>query len=151
MNIKYEDSLFYQINSCSRYFHFVFEQLIKQLDIGISAIEHLALSIIIDTKDCCQRDLARIILKDRASAGKIASSLEKKGFIKVNLETKNNRPVKILTPTKKGKNMHNTVNEALCPLVKKIEDEVSSKVTEDTIQTLKNFKRVVEKTLKSKI
>ena len=151
MKKKYENSLFYQINSCSRYFHLVFEQLIKQMDMEISAIEYLALNIIIDTKDCCQRDLARIILKDRASAGKLATSLEQKGYIKVEPKTKNNRPVKILTSTKKGIKTHDKVYKAVYPLVKKIENEVSTNVINNTIETLKLLKQMVKKTIKSNI
>ena len=151
METKYEESLYYQINSCARYFHVAFEQLIKQLDTEISAIEYLALSIIIDTEECCQRDLARIILKDRASAGKIASSLESKQYIKVELKTKNNRPVKILTPTNKGLKIYQDALKIINPIVEKIEKEVSKKTIKNTIETLKCFKGVFEKTLKSNI
>lgn len=151
MEIKYEESLYYQINSCARYFQLTFEQLIKQLDTEISAIEYLALSIIIDTKDCCQRDLARIILKDRASTGKIASSLKEKGCIKVELKTKNNRPVKILTPTKKGLEINQNIFMTINPIIKKIENAVSKETIKNTIETLKCFKGVVEQTMKSNI
>ena len=151
MKTEYKESLFYQINSCARYFHIVFEQLIKQLGRNISAIEYLALSIIIDTKDCCQRDLAKIILKDRASAGKIALSLQEKGYINVKLETKNNRPVKILIATKKGLKIYEEILKTIHPIVEKIENEVSKKVINETIETLKDFKRVVEKTIRSNI
>ena len=83
MKTTYEDSLFYIINSCSKYFNMLFEQFFKKLNMGISATEHLALMVISDNKDCSQRDLARIILKDRANTGKLALSLEKKGLIKI--------------------------------------------------------------------
>ena len=95
--------------------------------------------------------ILKTVLKDRASAGKIALSLEKKGYIKVSLQTKNNRPVKILTPTKKGANIHEKVYKTLHPFIKKIEDEVSTKVIEDTIQTLKHFKKAVKNTITSNI
>ena len=59
----------------------LFEQFFKKHDIGICAIEHLALKVIQDTKDCSQRDLAKVILKDRANTGKLANSLYQKGLI----------------------------------------------------------------------
>lgn len=151
MGTKYEESLFYQINSCARYFHLVFEQFVKELNLGISGLEHLALNIIIDTKECCQRDLARIILKDRANTGKLANSLEEKGLIKIELKTKNNRPVKILTPTQKGIKMNNKIRSITDPIVKKIQDEITDDIIENTISNLKNLKNIVKNIIKTTI
>ena len=53
-----------------------------------------ALMVVHDTKDCCQRDLARVLLKDRANTGKLAKSLEEKGLVKIKATIKNNRAVK---------------------------------------------------------
>ena len=80
MKTKYENSIIYQINSSAKHFDKLFEQFFKEINIGVTAAEHLALMIVHDTKDCCQRDLARVLLKDRANTGKLAKSLEEKGF-----------------------------------------------------------------------
>ena len=88
MKTKYEDSIIYQINSSAKHFDKLFEQFFKEIDIGVSAAEHLALMVVHDTKDCCQRDLARILLKDRANTGKLAKSLEEKGLIKISATIK---------------------------------------------------------------
>ncbi len=144
MGIKYENSLFFQINSSSRYLHLAFEQLIKELNFGISPMEYLALTIIIDTKDCCQRDLARLILKDRANTGKLANALQKKEYINIELKTKNNRPVKILTPTKKGIEINGKIRKIIDPLYKKIELKVSKKLMDTMIENLKHLKNVVK-------
>lgn len=148
---KYEDSLFYQLNSNSRYFNLLFEQFFKELNLGISAIEHLALSIISDTKDCCQRDLARLLVKDRANTGKIANALEKKGYINIKLGEKNNRPVKILTITKKGKELCEEILEIILPTVNKIYEEIDRDTLEKAKETLKEFRKVVEKVVKVNI
>ena len=102
MKTRYEDSIIYQINSSAKHFDKLFEQFFKEINIGVTAAEHLALMVVHDTKDCCQRDLARVLLKDRANTGKLASILEQKGLIKIKATTKNNRMVKILTATQKG-------------------------------------------------
>lgn len=148
MEEKYVDSLFYQLNSNARYFNLLFEQYFKELNIGISAIEHLALSIINDTKDCCQRDLAKVLVKDRANAGKIANSLEKKGLIKIELKIKNNRPVKILTITRKGQKLSGEVLDILEPTVNKVYEHIDREKIEQAKQTLKEFRKVVEKVVK---
>ncbi len=151
MEEKYVDSLFYQLNSNARYFNLLFEQYFKELNIGISAIEHLALSIINDTKDCCQRDLARVLIKDRANTGKIANSLEKKGLIKIELKIKNNRPVKILTITKKGQKLSGEVLDIVKPTVNKVYEHIDREKIEQAKQTLKEFRKVVEKVVKVNI
>ena len=151
MGIKYENSLFFQINSSSRYLHLAFEQLIKELNLGISSLEYLALAVIIDTKDCCQRDLARLILKDRANTGKLANILKEKGYINIELKTKNNRPVKILTPSKKGLQINEKVRKITDPLYKKIEAEMSQELMDNMIENLKHLKNAVKNIITTKI
>ena len=151
LEMKYEDSLFYLINSCSKYFNILFEQYFKNLNMGISSTEHLALMVIIDNKECSQRDLARIILKDRANTGKLASGLMEKGLIKIDLKTKNNRPVKILTITKKGLNLCEKIMKTIEPVVDKLHQEISDEVIENTKNTIKNFRTVVENIVKVNI
>ena len=149
--MKYEDSLFYIINSCSKYFNMLLEQYFKNLNMGISATEYLALTVISENEECSQRDLARIILKDRANTGKLANTLENKGFIKINLKTKNNRPVKILTITKKGMNLCDKIMKTIQPVVDSLHKEISDEVLENTKNTIKNFRTSVEKIVKINI
>ena len=151
MKTKYEDSIFYQINSCARYFHVVFEQFFKELNVGINAMEHLALAVIIETENCCQRDLARIILKDRAGTGKLVAILENKGLIEIKLTTKNNRPAKILKPTKKGIELNETIRTIILPLLSEIRKELDEKTLERTSEILKQLKNIIEKIMKKNI
>lgn len=151
MQTKYEDSLFYIINSCSKYFNILFEQFFKKLNMGITATEHLALMIISDLKECSQRDLARVILKDRANTGKLALSLEKKGLIKIDLKRKNNRPVKLLSLTKSGLKLCTQVMNLVEPVVNKVKNEITQEVLEETKNTIKNFRKIVENTVEVNI
>lgn len=148
---KYENSLIYQINSTSKYFDKLFEQIFKEMNFGITSTEHLALTVVNETADCCQRDLARIILKDRANTGKLAKTLEEKGFIKIELKTKNNRLVKILTTTKKGKKILEEIMQKFKPVIEKIEKEFSKKEVENIKKFLENFKTKVKKIVKTNI
>lgn len=151
MKTKYENSLVYQINSSAKHFDKLFEQFFKEINIGVTAAEHLALMIVHDTKDCCQRDLARVLLKDRANTGKLAKSLEEKGLIKIEATIKNNRAVKILTITKKGKELAKNSINLFEPLKNQIEKEFSKEKLEEMTKTLHDFTQLISKTLKTKI
>ena len=109
------------------------------------------MSIISDTKDCCQRDLAKLLVKDRANTGKIANGLEKKGLINIKLCEKNNRPVKILTITKKGKEVCKEILEIILPTINKVYEEIDRETLEKAKETLKEFRKAVEKVVKVNI
>ncbi len=148
---RYENSLFYQIQACSKCFSLLFEQLFKQMNFEISATEHLFLIVVEDLKKCCQRDVAKIILKDRASTGKLAQSLEKKGLIKISLETKSNRPVKMLELTSKGKKLTNKISNLLKPIVIKLQKKYTNEFLEEMRTGLIDFRQNVEKIIKTNI
>lgn len=151
METKYKDSIIYQINSSAKCFERVFEQFFKELNIGVSATEHLALAIVHDTKDCCQRDLAKIILKDRANTGKLAKSLEEKGLIKIAATIKNNRAVKILTITKEGKKMIENSIKLFEPLRQQILEKFPKDKLDEITKALREFTILISDTLKTKI
>ncbi len=151
MKTKYENSLVYQINSSAKYFEKLFEQFFKEINIGVSATEHLALTTIYDLKKCCQRDLARILLKDRANTGKLAKSLEEKGLITITPDIKNNKPVKILSVTKKGEVLIKNSLKLLKPLEEEIEKTFNEKKLNEIKNSLKDFTQVISKVLKIKI
>ncbi len=151
MKTRYEDSLFFQINSSAKYFNMLFEQIFKEINVGISSTEHLALTIISQTENCCQRDLARVLLKDRANTGKLVNALEEKKYIEIEQKTKNNRMVKILTVTKKGTEINKKVMQKVQPLIDKITDEASRELIEMTKLGLKAFTKIVEKAVKINI
>lgn len=151
MKIKYENSLIYQINSSAKYFDKLFKQFFEEINLGVTADQHLALMIVHDTKNCCQRDLARILLKDRANTGKLAKSLEDKGLIKIETTTKNNRLVKILTITKNGEKLAETSMKLFEPLKRKIEESYSEKQLNDLKNQLYEFTQIISKALKTNI
>lgn len=151
MEIKYEDSLVYQIHSSAKCFDKLFEQFFKEINIGITAAEHLALIVIRNTKNCCQRDLARVILKDRANTGKLAKSLEGKGLITIETTTKNNRPVKILTITQKGRKLADESATLFNPLKKQIEQNYNEEELVNIKKQLHDFTQVIQKALKVNI
>lgn len=102
MQDHYTDTLFYQIELTAKYCKLLGAQVFEQYNTGISLEEYTVLDTILAKSDLCQRDLAKLILKDRANTGKLLDGLEKKGLISRKLSIKNNRPVKIIEITESG-------------------------------------------------
>lgn len=77
-------------------------QVFEQFNVGVSVEEYSILDTLLTEKELCQRDLAKLILKDRANTGKLLDGLEKRGLITRKLSVKNNRPVKLIEITELG-------------------------------------------------
>ena len=87
----YTDSMHYELEQTSRLMNTLTNQLFKKLEITITLDEYIALDTVPINAGICQRDLAKLILKDRANTGRILNELEQKGFITRFIDTENNR------------------------------------------------------------
>ena len=67
MKQHFTDTIFYQIELTARYCKILGQQVFEKYDTGISVEEYTALDVIMVNRNLCQRDLAKIILKDRAN------------------------------------------------------------------------------------
>ena len=86
----------------SKYCKALLRKLFNQVCSEITPEEFAVLDTVSCHKGFCQRDLAKLILRDRANTGRVLDSLEKKGFIKRSNDTKNNRLVRIVNITPSG-------------------------------------------------
>jgi len=77
----YTDSIHYELEQTSRLMKILTKKLFEKLEIGITMDEYAALDTISINAGICQRDLAKLIIKDRANTGRILDTLEQKGFI----------------------------------------------------------------------
>ncbi len=98
----YIDSIYYDLELTANMFRALGSQLFESLGFDISMTEHAALDTILCNSGICQRDLAKLIFKDRANTGRILDSLESKGLITRYVDVKNNRLVKKMGVTEKG-------------------------------------------------
>ena len=57
------------------------QQIFEQYNAGITIDEFAILDICNSNEELCQRDLAKLILRDRANTGKFLDSLENKNLI----------------------------------------------------------------------
>lgn len=110
------------------------KQLEETLNLPITIDEFTILNIIDEHNgDINQRDIAKMLFKDRANTGKMLSKLEEKGYITKKEETRNKRQVNILTITKDGQEIIKTIRSEISPIFERIgkrtskEDELIAK------------------------
>ena len=100
--LHYTDSIHYELEQTSRLMKKLTNQLFEKLGIDLTIDEYSALDTVSVNAGICQRDLAKLILKDRANTGRILNTLEQKGFITRFIDTKNNRLVKNMVISAEG-------------------------------------------------
>ena len=140
----FTDTIFYQVELTARYTKMLGSQLFGRLGVGLTPEEFSALDSISANNELCQRDLAKLILKDRANTGKLLDSLEAKGLITRELTVKNNRPVKIIKITEQGKNLYSEVYAKLAPHHKVVEEKIANTDLERVGELLKELREILE-------
>ncbi len=123
----FSESVFYKISQLAIYTEKLAQNFFEIRNVDLTHDEFCALNIILNHPNICQRDLAKIILRDRVRTGRILNSLEDKGYIKRTNTTKNNRLVRLLTITKNGENFYNNefriMNQVMEKLLEKFPEE----------------------------
>lgn len=132
-NIHYTESIIYLMEQTVVYSRIKGAQIMSQLNIGITIDQFATLDAIYCNNDICQRDLSKLILKDRSNTGRILNILEENGFIKRNIETKCKRLVKKIYITDKGKE----IIEKYHPKVKQEFAEVFENITDEEFANLR--------------
>lgn len=136
----YTQSILYLMEQTIIYFKIKGAQFFNQINMGITIEQFVALDAIYANKDICQRDLSKIILKDRSNTSRILNILEENGFINRAVETKGKRLVKKIYITEKGKNIVESNQERLRNAFQKILEEVSEEEFKALRNTLEKMK-----------
>lgn len=132
--VHYIDSIYYDLELTSIAMKAFGNQLFEHFGVELSPIEHAALDTISCHEGICQRDLAKLLLKDRANTGRICDSLEEKGFITRSIDLKQNRLVKKMCVTEVGlKKLHEVHNKIVDYL-----QEVRAPICDEEIELLQN-------------
>lgn len=145
-NCNYTESIVYLMEQTVIYFKVKGAQFFNQLDVGVTIDQFVVLDAIYSNDDICQRDLSKIVLKDRSNTGRILNILEENGFIKRSLETKGKRLVKKVYITDKGKKMIEDNQTKLRNGFHKIFEDVSEEEFATLRQTLNKLKDNLSKT-----
>lgn len=136
----YIDSIYYDMELTVNAMKVLGNQLFESLNIGITPAEHAALDTIFCNAGICQRDLAKLILKDRANTGRILDSLEAKGLITRFIDLKQNRLVKKMGVTEKGHQKLEEVNDAIEKFFHKIDMTISKDEINKLQKSLRKFR-----------
>lgn len=143
----FTDTIFYQVELTAKYSKMLGTQLFGKLGLGLTIEEFSALDTISAHSELCQRDLAKLILKDRANTGKLLDSLEQKGLIKRELSVKNNRPVKIIKITEQGKKIYTETFAKLEPHHKMVKEKIANTDLERVGELLRELRDILEETI----
>ena len=126
-------------------------QMFQKLGFDISLDEYAALDIISINAGVCQRDLAKLLLKDRANTGRILDSLEEKGLVTRFIDTKNNRLVKKMGITEKGYKKLNEITKKIEVHVSNFAGKFSHSDIEKMHDMLRNFRAHLEEVVEMNI
>ena len=123
----FSKSVFYKISQLSIYIERLAQNFFEIRNVDLTHDEFSALNLILNHPNICQRDLAKLILRDRVRTGRILNSLEEKGYVKRTNNTKNNRLVRLLTITKAGEKIYKEqfyiMNKVMEKLLEKFPEE----------------------------
>lgn len=139
---RYTDSLYYELEQTTKFFRAFSMKFFKKMEVDISPDEYVTIETILCNAGICQRDLAKLILKDRANTGKILDALEEKDYITRFIDMKNNRLVRKMGVTETGKEIYDMVTEKLRKTIKKIdENKHHCPIPEEEKQMVRNTLR----------
>lgn len=147
----FTDSIFYEIELTAKYCKMLGAQVFEKFNAGITVEEYTILDTLLCNPETCQRDIAKLILRDRANTGKLLDTLEKKGFVERKLDIKNNRPVKIAKLTQLGKQKVIEVSNIIGPHTELIKSRIQNSDLKQLKSMLLEFRRVLNDSLEIKI
>ena len=151
MQDHFTDTIFYQIELTAKYCKLLGSQVFEKYNAGISCEEYTVLDVLANSPKMCQRDLAKIILKDRANTGKLLDGLEKQGYITRTLSIKNNRPVKIVEITDEGRKKAEFVVDKIRPHYLQVKDMIDNSDVARVGELLQQLRKILDKTLEIQI
>ena len=149
--LHYTDSIYYELEQTARLMKILTLQLFDKLKLDITPDEYFALDTVSVNAGICQRDLAKLLLKDRANTGRILESLEQKGFITRFIDTKNNRLVKKMGITEKGYNELELINTKVRSHIENTRGKITPKEVQKVQEVLKKFRTNLEQMVETNI
>ena len=147
----YTDTLHYDLELTAKYTKTLGMQICEKFhsDVPLDCI--VALDTISCNSGICQRDLAKLILKDRANTGRLLDLLEKTGYIERYNDTKNNRLVRKMEVTEEGKKFLQKITDEFIPIQANIDTIITpdeEKLVRDILKKLREgIENLIEKQL----
>ncbi len=151
MQNHFTETIFYQIELTAKYTKMLGQQVFEKFNVDLTIEEFSVLDVLVCSDRLCQRDLAKLILKDRANTGKLLDSLEKKGLIERKLSIKNNRPVKFVKITPKGIEERKKITEKIHPHFESVREQINNSDLAKIGDLLKKLRNILDETLEIQI
>ncbi|MBQ7126609.1 MarR family transcriptional regulator [bacterium] len=145
------DSIFYEIELTAKYCKKLGNQVFEHFITELNLEEFVILDTLLCNPEICQRDIAKIILRDRANTGKLLDNLEKKRLIERNLTLRNNRPVKIVKLTETGYKKVIEATNTLQPHKRLVEEKLKKNDLAKLSLMLKKLRNVLNETVELQI
>lgn len=145
------DSIFYEIELTAKYCKKLGNQVFEHFIMELNLEEFVILDTLLCNPEICQRDIAKIILRDRANTGKLLDNLEKKRLIERNLTLRNNRPVKIVKLTETGYKKVIEATNTLQPHKRLVEEKLKKNDLAKLSLMLKKLRNVLNETVELQI
>lgn len=151
MQNHFTETIFYQIELTAKYTKMLGQQVFEKFNVDLTIEEFSVLDVLVCSDRLCQRDLAKLILKDRANTGKLLDSLEKKGLIERKLSIKKNRPVKFVKITPKGIEERKKITEKIHPHFESVREQINNSDLAKIGDLLKKLRNILDETLEIQI
>ena len=149
--IHFQNSVLFEIEQISKYVHELAKDFFKEHNILITHEEFRTLDVLFCNPECCQRDLAKLILRDRIYTGRLLDNLEKKGLIERRNDTKGKRLVKKMNITEKGLECYKSTIKAIQPQFKRLEEKFTLEQMNALRNTLQKLKQSISEIVDLKI
>ena len=147
----YNEGMFFQIRLTARYLTLMGNQAFEKLNFPISFEEYIILDTIAYNEGICNRDLAKILLRDRSNVGKISAVLEEKKLIKIIPDIRNNRSIKKLQVTEAGIKLCNKMYTKLEPYIKILNKAISKEEQDFLCRSLENCRKILDEIVETQI
>ncbi len=149
--LHYTNSIHYELEQTAKLMRILTAQLFEKLEIRISQDEYAALDTISINPGICQRDLAKLIIKDRANTGRILNCLEEKNLVTRVIDTKDNRLVKKLEITQDGIKELNSINIKIKSYMDNVTKKIAPEEVDRVQEILRGFRLDLEKVVEMNI
>lgn len=119
------NSIVYLMEQTTLYCRTKGAQFFEKLNIGITMDQYSILDTLSFNPGICQRDLSKLILKDRSFTSRLLNSLEDGNFVERKIETRGKRLIKELYLTSKGKEIIDNYHDKLKSLFLEVFKDIS--------------------------
>lgn len=145
--VHYTGSILYEIELTAKYCKMLGAQIFEQYNVDINMEEFIVLDILLCNQELCQRDVAKMIVKDRANTGKLLDNLEKKGLIERTLTVKNKRTAKMVRMTNAGLEKVNEVSLLLKEYLNTLKQTIQNHNLGEIKNSLKDLRNVLKESV----